>query len=137
MLYETKVSYKTRNDDGKDVLKKESYIVCDCVAFAQAEEKTYEAFNYDTFKDVDVTDIKRSRIKEIANVRKENTDKVFMAEIQDVFIDDNGDEKQIKYKIAFFAKDIDKAMSFITQYIKQGYDMLLVTLKETKFIDVF
>lgn len=137
MLYEAKVSYKTRNDEGQEVLKKEQYVVENCECFAQVEEKMYKAFNYDIYKETDVTDIKRSRIKELTNTRDNGYDKVFMAELQDTFTTDDGTEKKMKYKIIFFSKDIDTAMSYVTQYIKQGYDMLLVTLKETKFIDVF
>lgn len=137
MLYEAKVSYKTLNDEGREVLKKEQYVVENCECFAQVEEKMYEAFNYDNFKETDVTDIKRSRIKELANGRGSDNEKLFMAEVQDTFTTDDGTEKKMKYKIIFFSKDIDTAMSYVTQYIKQGYDMLLVTLKETKFIDVF
>lgn len=137
MLYEAKVSYKTLNDEGKEVLKKEQYVVENCECFAQVEEKMYEAFNYDNYKETDVTDIKRSRIKELANTRELEADKVFMAELQDTFTTDDGVEKKTKYKIVFFSRNIDTAMTYITDYVKQGYDMLLVTLKETKFIDVF
>ena len=137
MLYEAKVSYKTLNDEGKEVLKKEQYVVENCECFAQVEEKMYEAFNYDNYKETDVTDIKRSRIKELTNTRELEADKVFMAELQDTFTTDDGVEKKTKYKIVFFSRNIDTAMTYITDYVKQGYDMLLVTLKETKFIDVF
>ena len=136
MLYEAKVSYKTMNDEGVEVLKKENYVVDNCECFAQVEEKMYEAFNYDNYKDVDVTDIKRSRIKELANTRGSSEEKLFMAEVQDIFLTDEGQEKPIKYKILFFALNIENALAFINDYMEQGYDMSLVCLKETKFIDV-
>ena len=136
MLYETKISYKTLNDDGQEVLRKEQYVVDNCLCFAQVEEKMYEAFNYSHYKETDVTDIKRSRIKEIANGRNSVDERLFMAEVQDTFTGDDGTEKELKYKILFFALNIESAMGFINQYIKQGYDMSLVSLKQTKFIDV-
>ena len=136
MLYEAKVSYKTRNDEGQEVLKKEQYVVEECECFAQVEETMYEAFNYDNFKETDVTDIKRSRIKEIANGRSSDDDKLFMAEVQDIFTTDDGTEKELKYKILFYATNIESAMDFICEYIKQGYNMKLVSLKKTNFITV-
>ena len=136
MLYEAKVSYKTINDEGVEVLKKEWYVVEKCVVFANVEERIYGVFDYSTIKDVDVTDIKRSRIKELANERGSSEEKLFMAEVQDIFLTDDGQEKPIKYKILFFSLNIENALSFINDYMEQGYDMSLVCLKETKFIDV-
>lgn len=136
MLYEAKVSYKTLNDEGQEVLKKEQYVVENCECFAQVEQKMYEAFNYDNYKETDVTDIKRSRIKELANGRGSDNDHLFIAEVQDTFTTDDGTEKELKYKILFFALDIEAAMEFICRYIEQGYDMKLVSLKKTNFLDV-
>lgn len=136
MLYEAKVSYKTLNDEGQEVLKKEQYVVENCECFAQVEEKMYEAFNYDNYKETDVTDIKRSRIREIANGRSSDDEKLFMAEIQDTFTTDDGTEKELKYKILFYAMSIESAMDFICRYIEQGYNMKLVSLKKTNFIAV-
>ena len=136
MLYEAKVSYKTTDEKGAEVLKKEWYVIANAECFAQVEQKMYESFNYSCFKDVDVTDIKRSRIKELANYRNGIDEKLFVAEVQDTFTTDDGVEKELKYKILFFSTNMDDAMTFINEYIKQGYDMTLVSLKETKFKDV-
>lgn len=136
MLHEVKVSYKKRGDDGNDVIRKESYVVENCDTFSQVEERLFTEFDYSYIDDFDVTDIKRSRIKEIANQRESADDRLFMAELQDTFITDDGAEKEIKYKILFFSTNIDSAMSYINRYIEQGYDMTLISLKKTKFIDV-
>ena len=136
MLHEVKISYKTLNDDGQEVLRKEQYVVDNCECFAQVEEKMYEAFNYSHYKETDVTDIKRSRIKELANGRGSDNDHLFIAEVQDIFTTDDGTEKELKYKILFYALNIESAMNFICEYIKQGYNMKLVSLKKTNFITV-
>lgn len=134
MLYEAKVQYKTRNDNGEEIVKKEWYVVENEERFSDVEHKLIEEF--DTYvNEFDVTDIKRSRIKEIANGRDNADDKLFMAELQDTFMTDDGVEKEIKYKVLFFSLNIDTAMSYINQYIKQGYNMSLISLKKTKFID--
>jgi len=136
MLHEVKVQYKTRNDDGNEVTKKDWYIVDNCNLFCEVEHKVFKNFNYDTIKDFDVTDIKRSRIKEVANTRSSDNEKMFMAEVKDTFTTDDGVEKEIKYKVVFFSTDIDKALSFIIEYMEQGYDMSLIGLKKTKYVDL-
>ena len=102
--------------------------------FTQVESKLYEKF--EGYKDFDVVAIKRSNIKEIANQRTNNDDVIWQAELQDIFHDDEGNEKLLKYKILFFSKTYESANTFITEYAKQGYDMSLVSLKLTKFMDV-
>ena len=136
MIYEAKVQYRKTDDDGIERLHKEWYAIENCECFAQVEELLYETFNYDNYKDVDVTDIKRSKIKELANSSPMNYETVYMAELKDIFHKDDGTEKEIKYKIIFFAGNFDRAKEFISEYIEQGYNMLLVSLKETKFVDV-
>lgn len=134
MLYEGKISYKKLDDYGKEITVKESFVIEDCETFTEAETALHEEFGY--FSDFDVTDLKRSRIKEIANTRSDDNELLFMAEVKDTFTTDEGVEKEIKYKILFFSVNIDSALSFITEYMEQGYDMSLIGLKRTKFIDV-
>lgn len=136
MIYEVKVQYKKMDDDGMEKLFKDAYAVEDFELFAEVEGYMQNFFDIDNIHDFDVTDIKRSRIKEVANAREDEHDKVFMAEVKDVFHKDDGTEKDIKYKILFFAKDFDAAKVFICEYIKQGYSMALIGLKETKFMDI-
>jgi hypothetical protein len=57
--------------------------------------------------------------------------------ICDYFTEENGKEKELKYTVACFAKDIKEAHQFANQYIAQGLeDMELVGLKCTKIVDV-
>ena len=42
----------------------------------------------------------------------------------------------MKYRILLFAPTFDKAKAFVTEYLAQGYDMELVSLKLTKLTDV-
>ena len=136
MIYEVKVQYKKIDDDGMEKLFKDAYAVEDFELFAEVEGYMQNFFDIDNIHDFDVTDIKRSRIKEVANAREDENDKVFMAEVKDVFHKDDGTEKDLKYKILFFATDFDAAKVFICEYIKQGYSMALIVLKETKFMDI-
>ena len=134
MIYEAQSTYQTTNDKGVEVTKKENYIVDNQELFAFVENKMFDEFG--GYNNLDVVAIKRSRIKEIANIRTSDDDLIWCAELQDVFHDDDGQEKVSKYKILLFAKTFDSAKAFISEYMKQAYDMSLVSLKLTKFMDV-
>ena len=130
MLYEVQISYTTLDDKAV----KEQYLIEAQEFFANAEHEMYKRFS--TCDNLDVTKIKRSNIKEVANQRNQPTDKVWIAQMQDVFVDDDGEEKPIKYKIAFFSDTYDNANAFIIEYAKQGYQMSLISLTLSKFNDI-
>lgn len=135
MIYEVQVTY-TKFDEEKQTEKsvKENFIINEAESFSSAE---LQAFGYCmAFKDAEVVAIKQSKIKEIANERKNTDDTLWLAEMQDVFIDDNGNEKPTKYRVLFHSQTYESANAFITDYAKQGYDMQLVSLKLTKFSEV-
>ena len=134
MIYEGQISFVARDDKGKENNIKESLIVRNVENFESAAKSLLSAFQ--SADDFDVISLKRSKIKEIANNRENEEDLLWLAELQDVFLDDNGKEKYIKYKVLFFSKTYDSASEFITEYAKQGYDMQLVSLKLTKNIDI-
>lgn len=134
MIYEATVQFTIVDDKGNDKSVKESVILEDCDTFTEVETEMYDT--YDGQPGLDVIAIKRSRLKEIANRRSEDNENIFIAEVCDTIVDDNGDAKETSYKIAFFAQSIDKAKSFIDGYLKQGYDMRLKVLQETKFVNV-
>lgn len=134
MLYEGQVSFVVTDDNGNDKNRRESVIIENLETFTEVEARLYE--QYDGERGLDVTAIKRSRLKEIANKRIEDKQSIFIAELCDTFTDDNGNEKENTYKIAFFAYSIDDAKKFIDEYMQHGYDMRLKSLTETKFADV-
>ena len=134
MIYETTAQFTKADKKGNGKTFKEQVIVDGLDTFTEVEARMYSEYNGQC--DLDVIAIKRSRLKEIANKRENLDDRIFIADLCDTFIDDNDNEKETIYKIAFFSQSIDKAKNFIDQYIKQGYDMKLRGLKESKFVDV-
>lgn len=134
MIYEATIQYANTDHQGNEKIAKEKYVLDEGDFFAHAETKLYDTF--EGMRNLDVTDIKRSKIKEIANERQSEDDRLWLSEVQDTMLCDDGSEKSIKYKILFYSKTFDSAKAFITEYIRQGYDMTLVSLKLTKFIDV-
>lgn len=134
MIYEATIQRQKTDGNGNQKVVKEKYVLEEGDFFAHAETKLYEEFESE--KEFDVTEIKRSKIKEIANQRTNDEERLWLSEVQDSMLCDDGEEKVIKYKILFFSKTFDTAKAFITEYIKQGYGMTLVSLKLTKIIDV-
>lgn len=134
MIHEVTIAFTVAGKNGEGKTVKEQYLVDNRNLFAEVEDAMYVGF--DGYKDLDVIAVKRSRIKEIINTRQSEDDLIWMAELQDTFVDDDGKEKYIKYKVVLYSKTFDTAKAFISEYIKQGYNLVLVSLKLTKFEEV-
>lgn len=134
MIHESKIAFTKEDDNGNDKVIKERYLIAEAESFGDAEEQTYDFCEGET--GLDVIDVKRSKIKEILNVRQSQEESIWIAELQDVFTNDDGEEKYIVYKVAFFEKTFDSAMAYISEYMKQGYNLELVSLKKSKIADV-
>lgn len=134
MIFEATVQYNTTNSKGKECVAKEKYVIENETLFRIVENIMYNKFR--DYQGVDVTAIRRTHIKEVVNQRTLVDDRVFMATLIDTFTDDDGVEKETKYDILFYAKDIDSAHSYIKDYVKQGYGMSIVSIKLTKYKDI-
>ena len=133
MIYESKVSF-TKIVKGNDKVMKEKYMVAEAESFGDAETQTYEFCDGET--DLDVIDVKRSKVREIINTRTDENDVIFVADIADTQINEEGEEVELIYKWALFASDFDQAYKRVNDYLKQGYNMQAVGMKKTKFVDV-
>lgn len=135
MIYEGTIKYETTTKKGNTKTVRESFLIENAETFNDAEYALYQEFKNET--GIDVVSLKRSKIKEIAN---HGTGKLktpmFVATLTDVFTDDNGNEKEMNYDIAFFAPNIQEAHNFIIYYTEQGYCMEMRGLKQAKFLDV-
>ena len=136
MIYEATITYLTRDKNGNDKEVKNVFIVDNAETFAQVEELMYREFQ--NLTDIDVIAIKRSNINEIINKCSNADEKIWLADIVQMFVDENGVEKEMHYKFAFFSLNTDTAFQYVKEYLKQGYDdMELVGLKKTRFQDIF
>ena len=133
MIYESRVSF-TKNVKGNDKVMKEKYMVAEAESFGDAETQTYEFCDGET--DLDVIDVKRSKVREIINTRTDENDVIFVADIADTQINEEGEEVELIYKWDLFANDFDQAYKRVNEYLKQGYNMQAVGMKKTKFVDV-
>lgn len=134
MIYETQVQFITIDANGNDRVVKQKFIVKEATSHGEAEDITFSECQSQT--DIDVIAVKRSKIKEILNTRTNDDERIFIADVADVMTDDNGEEKELIYKMVFFAANADAAYNYIKAYLAQGYNMSLVGLKMTKFVDV-
>lgn len=134
MIYESTVQFTTVDAHGNDRVVKQRFIIKEAMLHGEAEGITYKECHEHT--DIDVIAVKRSKIKEILNKRQSDADYIFIADVADITTDENGEEKELVYKMAFYANNADNAFNFIMAYLRQGYNMTLVGLKKTKFCDV-
>ena len=122
-------------DDGSERKVTEKYIIDNGLSFTDAEDILLSLFGNDA-KDFEILSIKKSKVREIVNTRQSDDDLIWLAEMMDVFLTDEGDEKQMKYKVLVFAKTFDNAKVIMSDYMKQGFNMSLISLKVTGFLDV-
>lgn len=134
MIYVFQISSTTIDINGNDKIEKEWYATEKFNTFSEVENYAMKHFDY--IQDLDVIAIKRCKVQEIANKKEDANDVVWEAIVKQNF-DIEGVKKVRKYRLLLFATTFDKAKTFITEYIKQGYDdMELMSLKETNILDV-
>ena len=134
MIHEVTIAFTVAGKNGEGKTVKEQYLVDNRNLFAEVEDAMYVGF--DGYKDLDVIAVKRSRIKEVANSRTNEEEKMFIATLVDIFHDQEGNEKEIKYQVAFYSQNMSTAWAFIREYVAQGYNMKVSAIKENKFIDL-
>lgn len=134
MYYEITDRVKRVKDDGTEKEVNERYIT-DCLTFAEAEQKGMEAYSADN-TDGDVVAVKRSNVKEIVNENEEKQH-YFKATIVDIFTDDNGNEKELKYYVLIRADNLTEATSKANDYLRQGLsDMRLDGIVKTNILEL-
>lgn len=134
MFYEsiskrTVIDKKSGND--KDI--NERFIVENCELCAECEQKILEYWN----GECDVISVKQSKIREFINERNNEDQSVFLATIEDVYIDEDGEEKTTKYIVGLFSLSVEESTKLVVDYMKQGLSNLrLTSIKKTKIVDV-
>lgn len=133
MLIEVKAKV-TRIIDTKKRKKLETYIL-NKDFFSEAEYKVTEILNtqhdegeVDSFE---IQSLKLSTIKEIADQYEGQYS--FLATLKDIYHDDNGNEKSIRYKVLLWADDLTSATHNARELQRQGYDMQIEGLKEVDY----
>lgn len=132
MLVEIKVKV-ARVIDGKTRKRTETYVM-DKEFFSQAEYAVTELLNGDTtVEDFQIQNLKLSQIKEIDDQSINNSIPSFIATLIDIFLQDDGTEKKIKYKVLLWADNLTAANRRANELSHQGYDMQIEGIKQVDY----
>ena len=128
MLIEVKVKVKRIIDD-KPKKKTETYLV-DSEYFTQAEYAVMSELT-DTTEEFEIQSLRLSPIREIAS--QYSGEYPFIATLKDVFHDDEGNEKYLRYKVLLWADNLTQANQRVQELSHQGYDMLIEGIKQVDY----
>lgn len=133
MLIEIKVKV-ARVIDSKTRKRTETYII-EKELFTEAEyavtAKLSEEQTLGTVEDFKIMSLKESAIKEIAS--QFSGEYSFIVTLKDIWLEDDGTEKSIKYKVLLWADDLTEANNNAHQLAHQGYDMQIEGLKQVDY----
>ena len=132
MLIEVKVKV-ARIIDGKTRKRTETYVM-DKEFFSQAEYTVTEFLNGDTtVEDFQIQILKLSQIKEIDDQSIDNSIPSFIATLIDIFHQDDGTEKKLRYKVLLWADNLTAANRRANELSHQGYDMQIEGIKQVDY----
>ena len=132
MLIEVKVKV-ARVIDNKTRKRTETFII-DKEFFSEAEyvvtQELSEEQNSHLVENFEVLSLKVSPIKEVCTqFEGENS---YTATLVDMFLEDDGTEKPIKYKVLLWANSLTEANTNVQTLAKEGYNMLVEGIKQTE-----
>ena len=82
-------------------------------------------------QDFSITSMRYSPIKEIADQFK--GEHSFIATLKDIFVDDDGNEKALRYQVLLWADNLTEANQRAQQLAKEGYDLLIEGIKQVDY----
>ena len=133
MLIEIKVKTK-RIIDEKPRKKTELYLT-DNNFFTEAEYAVLQALNEEQtshlVEEFEIQSLRISAIKEIATQYQGTTS--FVATLKDIWHDDDGTEKSLRYKVLLWADDLTQANQRVQELSREGYDMLIEGIKQVDY----
>ena len=132
MLIEVKVKV-ARVIDNKTRKRTETFII-DKEFFSEAEyvvtQELSEEQNSHLVENFEVLSLKVSPIKEVCTqFEGENS---YTATLVDMFLEDDGTEKPIKYKVLLWANSLTEANTNVQTLAREGYNMLVEGIKQTE-----
>ncbi len=134
MYYETLSKRVGTDAKGNDREFSEKFIVEECEICAEAESKTLQYWNGEN----DVVSVKQSKIREFVNTRQDEEQDIYLATIEDVFVEEaTGEEKTTKYVVGLFAKSTPEATKRVVDYMQQGIsDLRLAAIRRTNIVEL-
>lgn len=136
MLIEVKVKV-ARVIDSKTRKRTETYLV-DREVFSQAEYAVMQGLIQETelgtVESFEIQSLRISPIKEVAEqFISEMAVNTYIATLKDIWLADDGTEKQLKYKVLLWAEDLTQANRNAQQLSREGYDMQIEGIKQVDY----
>ena len=133
MLIEVKVKV-ARIIDGKTRKRIETYLL-DKEFFSEAEYQVMQVLSQEqtdgTVESFEIVSLRQSPVKEVCTQYEGASS--FMATLRDIFLADDGTEKELKYKVLLWADSLSEAMARTNVFSRQGYNMQVDGLKEVNY----
>lgn len=133
MLIEVKVKVARIIDD-KTRKRTETFLI-EKEVFAEAEYAVTSGLMQEqelgTVEDFEIQCLKLSPIREVCTEYPGEFS--YMATLRDVFVTDDGTEKELKYKVLLWANSLSEAMARTNVFARQGYNMNVDGLKEVNY----
>ena len=133
MLIEVKAKV-ARIIDGKTRKRTEAFIT-DKELFSEAELAVMQDLSAEKYQglieDYEIQSLRIAPIKEVAPQFDGNY--TFVATLKDIWLESDGTEKTLKYKVLLWADDLTQANQHISQLTKQGYDMQIEGIKQVDY----
>lgn len=135
MLIEVKVKV-ARIVDGKTKKRTETFLV-DKEVFASAEYDVMVSLTQEqevgTVSSYEIQSLRMSPIKEVCEETMPGSALTFIVTLRDIFHDDDGNEKSLRYKVLLWANDLSQANERAHNLVHQGYDMQIEGIKEVEY----
>ena len=136
MLIEVKTKV-ARKIDGKVRKRTETYIL-DRDVFAEAEYRVLSSLSQEQelgmVEEFEIVSLKQSAVKELDVESMDDALSSFMFSLRDLYLDDDGNEKQLKYKVLLWADNLTAANQRALELSHQGYEMLIEGIKQVDYI---
>jgi hypothetical protein len=136
MLIEVKVKV-SRIIDGKTRKRTETYVIDNCELYSNAEYRVMSILIHEqeesTVESFEIQSLRLSQIKEIDDQTINNSIPSFIATLIDIFHQDDGTEKKLKYKVLLWADNLTAANRRANELSHQGYDMQIEGIKQVDY----
>lgn len=133
MLIEVKVKV-ARVIDSKVRKRVETFVV-DKEFFSEAEYRITQYLTQEQSEGLvdnfNIVSLKEATIKEVASQFEGSFS--FIATLKDIWLDDDGTEKNLKYKVLLWADDLTSANTNVHQLAREGYNMQIEGIKQVDY----
>lgn len=131
MLYRVKITRNVFSKESNTTKTIVEYYLTDAPNFGYAGINVINKIG----KNIEIDDVLLMKTYKPPINEYKDGDKIYVVKIAEDMIDDNGNQKTIKYPMPVFAKNDTKLYIKVKEYLKQGLsNMRLTTISETKWL---